>query len=270
MKNEQTKPSDSFGDNEQHANHKITLIGEKAGRLRFIWIASMTAVYTLSSCLKIIIASIFKRLTICDVDLIMKWWSGKLLKLVRVDTRVVGNLDFHTKGRRIIVMCNHSSLYDIPVSVAALNSSFRFLGKKELFNIPIFGAALKRGGFLSVDRNNREQVLKDLQHAKEQMLNGITLWIAPEGTRSENGELGVFKRGGFHLALDTKALIVPVVIKNIHKVQAGDDLSLSLNQTIEVEICEPVDSTKFTLERRRELINAVRYKMLTALGQQDN
>ncbi len=242
---------------------------KKASLIRFYWIACITGLVTLISCLRIILASWLGRLSITDVDRRMKWWASQLLGLVRVKTHVVGVENMPAKGRRVIVMCNHSSLYDIPVAISALDTSFRFVAKKELFNIPIFGSALKRGGFLSIDRNNREQAVKDLQRAKEQMLNGITLWMSPEGTRSKDGKLAEFKRGGFHIAIETKALIVPVVIKDIHKLQAGDNLDLYLNQDIEVEICKPIDAAEFSLENRRALINQVRAIMLNALGQKE-
>lgn len=243
---------------------------KKVSKVRFFWIACITGLVTLISCLRIILASWLGRLSIADVDRRMKWWASQLLGLVRVKTQVVGAQNMPAPGRRVIVMCNHSSLYDIPVAIAALETSFRFVAKKELFKVPIFGSALKRGGFLSIDRHNREQVVKDLQRAKEQMLKGITLWMSPEGTRSKDGKLAEFKRGGFHIAIETKALIVPIVIKDIHKLQAGDNLDLYLNQNIEVEICEPVDAAKFNLENRRVLINQVRAIMLNALEQKDD
>ncbi|MBV1911485.1 MAG: 1-acyl-sn-glycerol-3-phosphate acyltransferase [Kangiellaceae bacterium] len=238
----------------------------KVGRVKFYWIAFMTGAFTLISCLLIIGRSIFHHLSMANVDGIMKWWANNLLSLVKVKTRVVGTTNFPAPGRRVIVMCNHSSLYDVPVAIAALDTSFRFVAKKELFNIPIFGSALRRGRFLSIDRQNRSQALKDLQQAKKHMLNGITLWISPEGTRSKDGQLKEFKRGGFHIAIETKALIVPVVIKGIHKVQAGDDLQLYSNQEVEVEICKPVDTNDYNSENRRELINQVRSRMLAAIG----
>ena len=133
--------------------------------------------------------------------------------------------------------------------------------------MPVFGTTIKRAEFISIDRGDHEQAVKDLEHAKEKMLSGINLWMAPEGTRSKDGKLARFKRGAFHVAIDTKALIVPIVIKDIHKVQAGDNLHLYLNQEVEVEICEPIDSQEYDTSKRKELIEIVRNRMLKALGQ---
>jgi 1-acyl-sn-glycerol-3-phosphate acyltransferase len=243
---------------------------KKANKLRFIWIAFMTGVYTVWACLKIVSGSYMVKSFRPYVDRIMFKWASRLLGLIGVKVKVVGRQHLPQKSERpVIVMCNHSSLYDIPISAVALNTSLRMLTKKELFSIPIFGAGLRRGEFISIDRNNREQSLKDLERAKEKLLSGVVLWVAPEGTRSKDGKLGTFKRGGFHIALDSKALIVPLVVKNVHKVQAGNNLDLYLNQEIEVELCEPVDAADYRLEQRKELVLDVRKRMLDKLEQSE-
>lgn len=245
--------------------------GRKISKLRFYWIAFMTGVYTLYYSMKVIVASFIRSRSRVHVDKAMYDWATQLLGLIQVRVKVLQADKMPLKSNQpIVVMCNHSSLYDIPVSAVALNTSLRMLAKKELFKIPIFAAALRRGEFVSVDRHNREQSLKDLKYAKEKMLDGIILWVAPEGTRSLDGKLAKFKRGAFHVALDTGAIIVPIAIKDIHKVQGGKDLTLCIDQEIEVEICDPIDAKEFNVESRRELVQAVRDKMLTALNQHED
>lgn len=244
------------------------MAGKKASKLRFFWIALMSGIFTLWGCSKVLLGSPFAKNFREFIDQTMLKWAERLVALIKVRLKVVGIENMPPQGERpIIVMCNHSSLYDIPISAIALKTSLRMLTKKELFKIPIFGAALRKGEYISIDRHNREQSLKDLENAKQKMLSGIVLWIAPEGTRSKNGLLAEFKRGGFHIALDADALIVPLVIKDIHKVQAGDDLTLYLDQEIEVELCEPVDAAEYSVERRRELVQEVRTRMLEKLNQ---
>ena len=246
------------------------MAGQRVSRLKFYWIAFMTGVYTIRYSVGVIFGSIFINPKRPYVDRMMLNWGYKLLGLIKVRVNVSGMERMPVRGERpIIVMCNHSSLYDIPISAVALHTSLRMLAKKELFRIPIFAAALRRGEFVSIDRHNREQSLKDLKRAKDKMLDGIILWVAPEGTRSEDGKLAKFKRGAFHMALDTGALIVPMAIKDIHRVQAGKDLTLHIDQDIEVEVCEPVDATQYSLENRRALVDEVRSRMLEALGQSE-
>ncbi|WP_196137471.1 1-acyl-sn-glycerol-3-phosphate acyltransferase [Aliikangiella sp. G2MR2-5] len=240
---------------------------KKASKLRFYWIAFMTGVYTFWYCSKVVTGSFILKNFRPFVTRQMIAWSKHLLGLIQVRVKVFGRDNLKENLERpIIVMCNHSSLYDIPISAVALNTNIRMLAKKELFKIPVFSAALRRGEFVSIDRHNREQSLKDLANAKQKMLDGIILWVAPEGTRSKDGQLAEFKKGGFHLALETRALIVPIVVKDIHKVQAGNDLTLYLNQTIEVEVCEPVDVADYNKDSRAELVETVRTRMLDALS----
>lgn len=240
----------------------------KAGKLKLYWVAFMVGVYTLWSCIKIIIGSYFVKAYRPYIDLIMTKWAQRLLRLISVTTKVVGRENM-PKGndRPVIVMCNHSSLFDMPVAIAALNTSFRFVAKKELYKIPVFGTAISKAEFISIDRHNRDQSIKDLEKAKAKMLDGIRLWMAPEGTRSKDGKLAKFKRGAFHIAIDTNALIVPAVIKGIHKVQPGNEITLYTHTEIEVEICEVIDAANYSVEKRHELIETVRNSMLNALGQ---
>lgn len=242
--------------------------GRQISQVRFYWISFMTGVITFRYSLKVIIASVFKKNIRPLVDSAMFTWALKLLHLIQVKVEVKGRENMPVSGDRpIVVMCNHSSLYDIPVSAVALNTSLRMLAKKELFKIPVFSSALRRGEFLSIDRHNSEQSIKDLQRAKRKMLDGIVLWVAPEGTRSKNGMLGQFKRGGFHIAYDAKALIIPLVIKNINEVQSGDDLTLTIDQVVEVEVGKPIDTLNYSVEQRKALIQDVRNSMLAILEQ---
>lgn len=244
---------------------------KQTGRLHFFWILIVTGLFTLWASLKIILLSIVAKQKRSSVNKVFHQWSQRLLNLVRVEYVVEGAEKMPQDCKRpIIVMCNHSSLYDIPVSALVLKDhSLRMLAKKELFRIPVFATAMRNGEFVSIDRQNKEQAIQDLISAKEKMLSGIVLWIAPEGTRSKDAKLAKFKRGGFHLALETQALIVPMVIKDIYKVQAGRDLTLRLGQQVSVEICDPVDAADYTLEQRADLVDKVRSQMLLTLGQEE-
>jgi 1-acyl-sn-glycerol-3-phosphate acyltransferase len=161
----------------------------------------------------------------------------------------------------VIVMCNHSSAYDIPVSFLALDVDLRMLAKKELFSIPILSSALKAGDFISIDRSNIDQAKRDLKLAEDKLKSGIVVWIAPEGTRSIDGKLRPFKKGGFHLAIDTRALIVPVVIRGIHQILPTRTYNLVLNGEVEVVIGEPIDASKFSKNDCSKLRDLTRDRM---------
>ncbi|HPJ93470.1 MAG TPA: lysophospholipid acyltransferase family protein [Deltaproteobacteria bacterium] len=192
-------------------------------------------------------------------DRILRWWSGYLLKAVRVDYEVSNphGVTFEA-GTPYIIMSNHRSHYDIPLIFVSIHGSIRMLTKKELFKVPIWGRGLKAAEFVSIDRKDHAQAMKDLEAAKAQMKSGIVLWVAPEGTRSRTGALGDFKKGGFMVAIQTGATIIPVGIQNTEKILPPDTWDFYLNQQVRLNIGKPIDASKYSLEQRDRLMDEVR------------
>ena len=111
-------------------------------------------------------------------------------------------------GQPTIIMCNHASLYDIPFTYLAFpNETIRMLAKKELKKIPFFGKTIELGGHLFIDRHNRQQAINNLNNMRKFLADDIVMWIAPEGTRSADGKLANFKKGGFITAIQAQATI---------------------------------------------------------------
>ncbi|MCO7222682.1 1-acyl-sn-glycerol-3-phosphate acyltransferase [Pleionea sp. CnH1-48] len=235
---------------------------QRAGRLLTVLITIATWLITIWYCFKAIIFSSFSKNARMHVDIITREWSQSLVNLIRLRIHVSGDFDAqYQSGKPCIVMCNHSSAYDIPVSFLAIPGSLRMLAKKELFRIPIFSQAMRASEFLSIDRQDKDQAIRDLATAKEKMEDGIILWVAPEGTRSKEGELLPFKKGGFHLAIETGATIVPVVIKDIHQVLPTKTFRMSISQDIEVRIGDAIDATDYDISERGQLVDAVHQSM---------
>jgi 1-acyl-sn-glycerol-3-phosphate acyltransferase len=143
------------------------------------------------------------------------------------------------------------------------------LTKKELFRVPIWGKGMQAAEFISIDRHNLEQALKDLDEARKIMQSGIVLWLAPEGTRSRTGRLQDFKKGGFMLALQTGAVIIPVGIKGSETILPPDTFGFVLGRKIEVNIGEPIDSSLYTLEQRDALMQNVRQAIEGLTGEKE-
>jgi len=155
-------------------------------------------------------------------------------------------------------MSNHSSLYDIPLIIQALPGDIRMMTKKELVRVPLWGTAIKHCEFAAISRADGKQVTRDLKYAKRLLESGIVLWIAPEGTRSKSGGLNIFKKGGFLLARQAKAMIIPVGIRGIGKVLPAKTLDFSLGECVEVHIGKPIDTTQYAPAQRDKLIEDVR------------
>ena len=201
-------------------------------------------------------------------DRILRWWSGYLLKAVGVGYEVSNPHNVILEpGIPYIVMSNHRSHYDIPLIFVSIQGSIRMLTKKELFKVPIWGRGLKAAEFVSIDRKDHAQAMKDLETAKAQMKSGIVLWIAPEGTRSRTGALGDFKKGGFMVAIQTGATIVPVGIQNTEKILPPDTWAFHLNQQVRLNIGKPIDASKYDIEQRGQLMEDVREAIQTLADQ---
>lgn len=193
----------------------------------------------------------------------LRWWSSRLLDLVQARCVVVGDPSVALpRGRPLIVMSNHSSLYDIPLLFVALPGSMRMLTKKELFRVPIWGRGLAAGEFVSIDRHDHAQALRDLDAARAKMASGISLWLAPEGTRSRDGKLGEFKKGGVMLAIETGATIVPVGIRGAREILPPKTFfNVRLGCAPEVHVGEPIEAGDYTVERRDELLAVLRERI---------
>ena len=236
-------------------------LAQSATLLRTLGVIVATLLVTALYSIKVILRSLFGRLDRARTDYYTRAWSARLLHLVRMQLSVRGQCPDFADGRRYLILCSHSSHYDIPVSFVAMPGSIRMLAKKELFRIPLLGAAMKAGEFPSIDRHHRDQALADLQVARRMMESGIVLWAAPEGTRSADGRLLPFKKGCFHLALDTEAIIVPVVIRGIHHVLPARTYRLTLGQPVQLQIGTPIDAGQFTAEQMDALMAQVRSQM---------
>ncbi|MCU0576693.1 MAG: 1-acyl-sn-glycerol-3-phosphate acyltransferase [Desulfobacterota bacterium] len=227
---------------------------------------------TVGSTLGISIYVLYMRLTNTYdrlyADSILRWWSSLLLRAVGATWEVKNPYGVGmVSGRPCIIMSNHRSHYDIPLIYVSLPGSIRMLTKKELFKIPVWGRGMKAAEFISIDRRNHEQALKDLAEARRMMEGGIVLWIAPEGTRTRTGRLGEFKKGGFVLALQIGAVIVPVGIRGSEKIHKPESSDLNCGQNVEVNIGETIDASHYGDEERDRLMGDVRAAITRLAGE---
>ncbi len=185
-------------------------------------------------------------------------WSRTLLDQAGMTLQILGRQHVD-RSKNYVVMSNHQSHYDIPVMFQALGIRVRMIAKTELFRIPIFGRAMLDSGFVELDRSNRRRALESMRVAKQRIAaDGLSIWIAPEGTRSKTGQLGEFKTGGFYLALDAGVPILPVSIDGTIDVLRSGDTVVNRGKTVAVSIHAPIDVTKYSRPRIRDLMDRVR------------
>jgi 1-acyl-sn-glycerol-3-phosphate acyltransferase len=193
---------------------------------------------------------------VCDARLAS--WCKKVIQHTRMDITVRGK-EHMKSGSTYLVMSNHQSHYDVPVLFYVLGANLRMITKIELFRIPIFGEAIRQAGFIAIDRSNRARAVESLRVAKEKLAAGVHVWIAPEGTRSETGELLPFKKGGFNVALEAGLPVLPISIQGTRDALRAKDLRTAPGAKVKVTLgCPlyPSDYTQADMRTRREALMA--------------
>ena len=187
---------------------------------------------------------------------IARFWGKSILMVSRIKVSVQGysNID---PALPYIYMPNHQSNFDIPVLLGHLKVQFRWLAKIELFKIPIFGRAMRKAGYISIDRYNRESAIKSLKVAANKIKNGVSVLIFPEGTRSRDGDILPFKKGGFVLAIDSGVPIVPVVITGTRSIMTKGKFLVNAGQ-VNMVIHKPIDTSAYTRDTKAALMENVR------------
>ncbi len=188
--------------------------------------------------------------------LVARAWGLSILKASRIHVTVKGfsNID---PEKPYIFMPNHMSNFDIPVLLAHLKVQFRWLAKAELFRIPLFGYAMKRVGYISIDRSNRKSAFQSLSMAADTIRNGRSVLIFPEGTRSRDQSVKAFKKGGFVLAVEAGVPIVPVVIHGTWRIMSKNKLMIRPGN-VTVEIMPPIDTKDYSRKTKDDLVEKVR------------
>jgi 1-acyl-sn-glycerol-3-phosphate acyltransferase len=161
-----------------------------------------------------------------------------------------------------IFMSNHVSNLDAPAVVPALPGRTSLLVKKELFRVPILGWAMRMASLIPVDRSDRESAIASIGRAAEVMKAGLYMTIFPEGTRSADGRLLPFKKGPFHLAIDSGVPIVPVTVLDTQNMMPKGGIRIHPG-TARVIFHEPIDPSRF--QERDALMEAVRTSIASSL-----
>lgn len=196
------------------------------------------------------------------------YWLGRLgsrlgFAIARIRIRV-HRWDDRPSRPHYIYMMNHSSNLDVPAVFIHLPGEVRVLGKKELFRLPVLGTVMKMGGFVPVDRSNREAAVASVKRAAEVARQGASFLIAPEGTRSRTGEMLPFKKGAFRMAIESGVPIQPIAVRGVFELMPPGAFAIR-SGTIEVVFLEPVSTAGLRLEDRNWLIKEVWNRMAGAL-----
>jgi len=188
-------------------------------------------------------------------------WAKVILWVCGIHVRVSGqehvNPDVPT-----VFMCNHQSYFDIFAILAYLPSDFKFIMKQELMKIPLMGLAMRRAGHIGIRREDLREAISSLDLVADRIKSGTSVLVYPEGTRSADGKLQPFKKGGFHLAVKSGCDILPVAISNSHRIAAKGSLKINRG-SFDIHFGKPISVTGYGKDNLPELIERVRSSILS-------
>ena len=191
-------------------------------------------------------------------------WGDLATSLAGVDLRVEGEEHLWSQ-RPAVFIFNHQSGADALLMLKMLRRDVTGVGKKELAYIPVLGALFRAAGVVFIDRSNSQQAIEALKPAVKALREGLSLAIAPEGTRSPTPRLGVFKKGAFHIAMQAGVPIVPVVFRNV--LDALPKRALVIRPaTVEAVVLPPVATSGWQPENLDAEIAAIRRSYLEVLA----
>jgi 1-acyl-sn-glycerol-3-phosphate acyltransferase len=189
-------------------------------------------------------------------------WSATVIELTRIDLDVRWQTPIDWR-RPYVIMSNHQSHMDIPVLYRVIPPSVRMVAKKELFRVPLFGKAMTSAGFIEVDRGQRERAIASLEAAAARVRGGASVWIAPEGTRSADGEIGALKKGGFMLARSAGVPILPIVLSGTRDALPRGAAAIVRGARVRVEVGAPIETEGVAVD---ELMRQVRETFTNGLA----
>jgi 1-acyl-sn-glycerol-3-phosphate acyltransferase len=185
-----------------------------------------------------------------------KLWGKVALLANGVKVEVEGMEQLSGKGPYIF-MSNHQGYYDIFALLSHLPYQFKWLAKKELFSIPFLGWTMAAVRYISIDRGGTRDTVEAMNEAAQKIRDGMSVVIFPEGSRSPDGSIQPFKKGGFTLAIKSRVPIVPVSISGSRDIMPKDRLTATPGE-IRILVGHPIETESCALKDREWLMKKVR------------
>ena len=175
-----------------------------------------------------------------------RWGARVWLKASGAKVKVTGleNLD---DDRTYVFISNHRSYLDTATLFFYAGRKMGLVAKKELLKVPVLGQGMSFVNIIAIDRSNPERALQSMENARDVMKHGYSFGVFAEGTRAMPGELLPFKKGAFHLALQTNSPIVPVAIKNTDWMMAKKT-GVAYSGEIEMVLLPPIETSGLNAE----------------------
>ncbi len=195
------------------------------------------------------------------IDRITRFWFHSILGILNIRIKAVGMENIHA-GCRYVIMSNHTSALDIPALMQAIPMRISFMAKKEIFRIPCLGGSMRYAGHISIDRGRPRRALEQIRaFTKNLKFKEHSIIFFPEGTRSLDGAIWPFKRGGFQFAMEEKFPILPVTICGASRLLQKRQWFVRSGE-IQIVIHAPMEQGRY---EQREFMDKVRNTILAGL-----
>lgn len=219
------------------------------------WLGFWASIATVVLCMFIIPAGLLSRTGNLAFSL-SKLWAYTMLAVSFVRTEIK-NKDKIRKGTSYIIISNHQSLYDIIALVTTLGIQFRWIIKKEILHVPVFGYGLYASRNIFIDRSNTASAIESINKGFDRVPEGVSVMVFAEGTRSPDGRIHEFKKGGFVAAVQRQIPILPVTVNGSRRIMSKNNLVLKPGK-IQVVVGDPIDVTGYTVDTVQDLIDKTR------------
>ena len=193
-----------------------------------------------------------------------QWGAKTWLRACGAKVKVTG-LEHIEDGRSYVFISNHRSYLDTATLFFFAGKKMGLVAKKELLKVPVLGQGMHYVNIIAIDRSNPERALQSMEKARGVMRQGYSFGVFVEGTRAMPGELLPFKKGAFHLAMQTDAPIVPVAIKETDWMM-GKKTGVAYSGTIEMVLLEPIETHDVSEDRLMELLQQTRLAIAEELA----
>ncbi|HPQ44697.1 MAG TPA: lysophospholipid acyltransferase family protein [Syntrophales bacterium] len=187
---------------------------------------------------------------------ISRAWAWIMLKVTWVHAEIRGR-EHIQPGQSYIIISNHQSQFDILALVVKLGIQFRWIMKKELRKIPLFGYALYTSRNIFIDRSDSQKAITSIREGIQRLPAGVSVMFFAEGTRSPDGKIHPFKKGGFATAVESGLPILPVTVNGSRKVLPKNSVVFTPGP-MEVVVGKPIRTENYTHEELGDLIHTTR------------
>ena len=223
----------------------------------YMWLVLCICTVTFGSALLLTLP--FDRRGRCYLPIVRAW--GRSIVWASRNLVSIEGLERVDPSRPAIYMTNHQSYFDVICLAALLPAPVRFVAKRILLYVPVIGQVLWASGHIIIAREDRRQSFQALDRAAEKIQRGTSVLVFPEGTRSPDGRLLPFKKGGFVLGIKARVPIIPISISGTRPMMPKGSFRFARTR-VRMAVGHPVGPAGFDLSSKAGLMAKVRHEII--------